>query len=226
MSPSTCSHTQLTKRKVADYSTDELGIPLRLIDAVEEHICDECGALVNVTVERMSDLIAAAAIARAMDPLKLSGRDIRFFRKAMKWSARELGEVLDSTPETVSRWENDRLPMSSNSEKLLRLLICTACGSRTPGITYALDDLLQMRIEAVHNVKQEEPPLCLQRVLCVTPANRVPTATYIRQLSGPASCSNAHADRSAQRPPLTDASASAAQPERHSIHGFSETHRK
>jgi transcriptional regulator with XRE-family HTH domain len=124
-------------------------------------------------------VIAAAAIARATHPQKLSGREIRFLRKALKWSAKKLGEVLDSKPETVSRWEHDRLPMSSNSEKLLRLLTCTTLSPQAPAIAHATDEILQMRIPAVHELK-ESVQLRLQRVLCVTPPNKVPAAAYIR----------------------------------------------
>jgi DNA-binding transcriptional regulator YiaG len=174
-----CNHPRQSRKKISDYRTDEFGIPLRLIDAVEAEVCEECGKHLRIEIDNVAGVIAAAAIARATHPQKLAGREIRFLRKAVKWSAKKLGEVLDSKPETVSRWEHDRLPMSSNSEKLLRLLTCTTLSSQAPAIAHATDEILQMRIPAVHEV-QESVQLCLQRVLCVTPPNKVPTAAYIK----------------------------------------------
>lgn len=179
MSSNTCNHPKLMRKKIAEYSTDEFGIPLRLLDAVEEEVCEKCGKRISIAIENTVGLIAAVAISRATHPDKLAGREIRFLRKALKWSAKQLGEVLDSKPETVSRWENGRLPMTSNSEKLLRLLTCTTLAPYAPAIGYLADDILQMRISAVHEV-QEPLRLCLQRVLCVTPPNKVPTAAYIK----------------------------------------------
>lgn len=183
MSSKTCNHPKLTRKKVPDYSTDEFGIPLRLVDAVEEEVCEECGARIVFAVENTVGLVAAAAIARATHPQKLSGREIKFLRKALKWSAKQLGEVLDSKPETVSRWENGKLPMSSNSEKLLRLLTCSTLGPHAPGISYVLDEILQMHISPVHDTRQDDVRLCLQRVLCINPPNKVPTAAYIKVTS-------------------------------------------
>ena len=181
MSSNTCSHPHLVWKNVPDFRTDEFGIPLRLIDATKVQVCATCGKELQVVVDNELGVIAAAAIARATHPQKLSGREIRFLRKALKWSGKKLGEVLDSKPETVSRWEHDRLAMSSNSEKLLRLLTCTTLSSQAPAIAHATDEILQMRIPAVHEVR-ESVELCLQRVLCVTPPNKAPTAAYIKAL--------------------------------------------
>jgi putative zinc finger/helix-turn-helix YgiT family protein len=183
MSSNTCNHPHLLRKKIPDYSTDELGLPLRLLDAAEVDVCDACGKQFTVQIDNLDGVMAAAAIARATHSQKLSGREIRFLRKAMKMSAKELGEVLDSKPETVSRWEHSRLAMSSNSEKLLRLLVCTTLSSQAPAIGHVADEILQMRIPAVHDV-QEDVRLCLQRVLCVTPPSKMPTAAYIKAVAG------------------------------------------
>ena len=52
----------------------------------------------------------------------LSGSEIRFLRKHIGWSGRDLARHLDVAPATVSRWENDEQRIGPQADRLLRLL--------------------------------------------------------------------------------------------------------
>jgi DNA-binding transcriptional regulator YiaG len=91
-------------------------------------------------------LEAAIAVARVTVPDKLNGKEIRFLRKAICKKASELARFLDVTPETFSRWENDREVMSTNAERVFRLRILNSLRNSTPGVRAKVDDVLEMKI--------------------------------------------------------------------------------
>lgn len=94
-----------------------------MIDGVEETVCARCGRSAAFTFPNLAGLQAAAALARAMEPAKLSGKDIRFLRRTLGWPAKQLARVLGVRDETVSRWETGREAIAVPSEKLLRVLV-------------------------------------------------------------------------------------------------------
>ena len=65
----------------------------------------------------MEGLRAAMAVTRVNDPLKLNGREIRFLRKALGYTGKELAEKMQVTAESVSRWENDKELMRPMGER-------------------------------------------------------------------------------------------------------------
>ncbi len=150
-----CAGT-LTQNKRDQYSTDMFGIPVTLINAVTEESCTVCGE-VNVCIPDHKGLIAALAIARAMEAPKLSGKDIRFMRKALEVPAKTLAEMLEVTVETVSRWENEKLPIGATSEKLLRMVVGIVLEESAPGVVFDRKHVLKMRILSAHDHKKRAP---------------------------------------------------------------------
>ena len=99
-----------------------------------------------------------------MVPLKLSGKEIRFLRKAADWTAKQLAEIIGVTPESVSRWENGKEVVGPTSEKLLRIMTVMHLTERAPAIDRDLDELLNMRIQSVRS-SEDLPPLAFGRVM-------------------------------------------------------------
>lgn len=132
---------------LAEYKTD-IGIKVSLKDAVRKNTCTECGE-VSYTIPSPKGLIAAAAIYRSMIDWKLSGKEIRFLRKAIELSAKEMSDRLQVSPETISRWENDKLPINPASEKLLRVMACAQLAKRAPLISCDLEEITSMQIKAI-----------------------------------------------------------------------------
>jgi DNA-binding transcriptional regulator YiaG len=69
----------------------------------------------GIVVPDVNGLQIAAAVARAIVPAKLTGKEIRFLRKAIGMRAADLARFLDVTAETMSRWENDREVINTNA---------------------------------------------------------------------------------------------------------------
>ncbi len=112
-----------TQENTADYYVEDLtGIHVGLVNAAKIATCQSCGEE-TVTIPDVEGLIAAAAVCRVMIPIKLNGAEIKFLRKVMEYSAKELSEILDVRPETFSRWENDKDQMPVLAEKVFRGLV-------------------------------------------------------------------------------------------------------
>lgn len=115
------------------YKDLQIGVAVDLVNTVEEITCKNCKEQ-ELSFPDFNGLLAAIAVARVKTPVKLKGEEIRFLRKALELTAKELALRLYVTPETISRWENDKENMSPPVERLLRLLVAKILADQTPGV--------------------------------------------------------------------------------------------
>jgi len=118
------------------------GMSIELVDVVHALICEKCGTVLRTDIPDMPGLIAAVSVGRSKEPLKLNGQEIRFLRKAIGLTARELARDLDVSEETVSRWENGHLAIGNPIERILRWKVCRALEERAPAIKWDDDEIL------------------------------------------------------------------------------------
>jgi DNA-binding XRE family transcriptional regulator len=117
------------------------GMDVQVYDAAIATVCDNCGVL-RIDIPNVPGLISAVAVMRcATTERKLNGKEIRFVRKAMGKTAKELAALIDVTEETFSRWENDKLVISNPVERILRGRVCRELGSQTK-VDWDYDDIL------------------------------------------------------------------------------------
>ncbi len=79
-----------------------------LIGIAQELYCRDCGERLGVSYPNLEEVVAALALARAQNPQKLGGAEVRFIRQALKLTARELAARLGVHEETISHWEQGR----------------------------------------------------------------------------------------------------------------------
>jgi len=145
------------------HETSLIGIPVVLLGSVRRSECKFCGEpFFNILFP--DRLTAAAAVCRAKSPTKLLGREIKFLRKALNVSAKELADFLDVKTETLSRWENDKQVMGPNHERLLRVQVGLELGARAPAIHFDAKEVLNMNIKAVRDPDYEEMPMVFELV--------------------------------------------------------------
>jgi putative zinc finger/helix-turn-helix YgiT family protein len=89
---------------------------------VEVTRCGSCGNR-EVAIPRMEDLLKAVARLVVGMGGRLTGEEVRFLRTFLDLSGVELARLMDSTPGTVSRWENDRTPVGRTADLLLRTIV-------------------------------------------------------------------------------------------------------
>ena len=127
-----------------DYdATCELGVPVMLIDAVEER---EDG---SVKFANLDMLLATVAVARVLEPIQLVGAELRFLRGVLELTGAEFAEAIDlSDKSVVSRWENDKVRPGGFTEKVVRQLILNLLGPRAPGIVIPENAIPSMKIRS------------------------------------------------------------------------------
>jgi len=136
-----------------------VGLPnVVILNAAKQHICEECGADNGISVPDVEGLEAAVAVTRVMIPVRLSGREIRFLRTALGLKAKELAEQLGigGAGEKISRWENEKSPISLRDEKMLRILAGHHLSDRAKAIEFDEAKIFEMKIPAVVEAPKKE----------------------------------------------------------------------
>jgi putative zinc finger/helix-turn-helix YgiT family protein len=96
-------------------------LPGTVLVGVDVDVCDHCGESYEA-IPSPRRLEMALARMLAQRPGRLTGAEIRFLRKVPGWSGADFARHFGVTPETVSRWENDKVPMSDTADRLLRVM--------------------------------------------------------------------------------------------------------
>ena len=122
-----CGAPLVAHRETVRY--DDCGLPDVYLVDVEVRRCRACGEE-EIVIPRMAELHRAIAEALALRPAPLNGTEIRFLRKFLGLSQRELASRMGLRQETISRYENDRERMGSPAERLLRLLVLWGSAGR------------------------------------------------------------------------------------------------
>lgn len=113
-----CKSEKLVEKNFAD-EIEVAGV--KFVADLPSTVCEECG---EATIA--SKVLGAfeLAIARQLGQLGLrEGEAFRFMRKAIGKRAIDLAQDLDSTPETISRWENGKTEIEPRAFLLLANLV-------------------------------------------------------------------------------------------------------
>jgi transcriptional regulator with XRE-family HTH domain len=109
--------------RYTNYFYTECGLDNVVLKEILVYNCS-CGAIVPEIVA-ISGLHRFIALSLLKKPAILDGKEVRFLRKFVNYSATELADVIGSTKVTMSRWENGA-PITKNSDRLLRLAFFAA----------------------------------------------------------------------------------------------------
>ena len=129
-----CNSAMKTRRENYRYAASGLsGVTLM---KVEVSRCLKCGEYV-VAIPRIEQLHRALATFLSQKRSSFTGAEVNFLRKFLGWSGADFARHIGVTPETVSRWENDKEVMSPPADRALRLMVAT----RRPVTEYPLESL-------------------------------------------------------------------------------------
>lgn len=142
-----CDEAFERREKIPVHQTVQLGLEVVLHNAAERVFCVNCG-YETLSIPNMDGLVAATAMVRLLEPTKLDGKDIKFLRKAAEMPATALAKELEVTPETVSRWENEKAPIGASVEKLFRLSMAERFAHLAPCVPYTAAAILNMNVRA------------------------------------------------------------------------------
>lgn len=74
----------------------------------------------------------AIGIAVALQPTILSGEEMRFLRRGAGYKAGAMAVRLGVNEATYSRWENNKIPLTNNADKIVRLNCLTTLERQRP----------------------------------------------------------------------------------------------
>ena len=108
-------------------ATREIGVPVTLVDAVEEF------ADGSVSFPKLEMLLATVVVARVLVPVPLTGTELRFLRRTLGLTGAEFADAIDlSEKSVISRWENDRVRPGGLTEKVIRQFVLNELGIKVP----------------------------------------------------------------------------------------------
>ncbi len=132
-----CSEPMTSAQENYDYSAS--GLPYVTLVGVEVRRCKVCGEH-EVVLPKIEQLHRALALAVVGKRARLTAAEIRFLRKYLGWSGADFARHMGVTPESVSRWENEREQMTPVADRLVRLMVVT----QTPISDSSLDALVDL----------------------------------------------------------------------------------
>jgi putative zinc finger/helix-turn-helix YgiT family protein len=110
--------------------------------------CPQCGYF-EVVIPRPDALHRTIAAEVIRKPARLSGPEFVFLRSQLEMSARALAKTIGVVHESISRWENGVLPVSSPVDRLMRTMVAlTISGEKFP-------------VETLSHIEGEAGPLKL-----------------------------------------------------------------
>ncbi len=125
-----------------NYNYSASGLPYVTLVGVEVRRCKACGEH-EVVLPKIEQLHRAIALAVVGKHSRLTAAEVRYLRKYLGWSGADFAKHMGVTPESVSRWENEREQMSAVADRLLRLMVAT----KAPASEYPLDVLAELEEE-------------------------------------------------------------------------------
>jgi DNA-binding transcriptional regulator YiaG len=154
---------RLMEKSVRPEHTEDLGgVVVKVLNAVQVLRCPECKSEM-VAIPDMDGLGRATAISRALNPVRLSGREVKFFRRVLDMTQVEFAKAMDLTPESVSRWETDARGVGGACEKLVRHNTCALLRKNARGRPYDPAVIAHMQIIVLPD-GEVLPPIEMVRV--------------------------------------------------------------
>jgi transcriptional regulator with XRE-family HTH domain len=158
--------TGLLERSVKREHVEDLGgVVVNIIDAVKVFKCtgQDCGEE-TTGIPDMQGLVHAAAVYRALSPVRLSGKEVRFMRRALDMTQVDFGKMMDLTAEHVSRWETGARGIGCATEKLTRHNLCALLYKDVLALDYDPSVIANMQFVELEKGAELEP-MKMHRVL-------------------------------------------------------------
>lgn len=135
----------------------EEAMPGVVLLGVEVTKCLQCGNR-EVAIPHLDALLKLIAETIVKKPGRLTGNEVRFVRSYLELSGMELAELMDATPATVSRWENNKTPVGRTADLLLRAIVMLHHGQQIPvstfrGISGLLAEEGEVRVPMLYQFK-------------------------------------------------------------------------
>ena len=143
-----CDKTVQVK-KYRSYIYDGVGLDNICLLNLEVEFCASCKTETPI-LRNVGRLHRAIGVAIALQPSQLSGKDVRFLRRASGFSVGDWAKRLNVADATYSRWENSKQSISANPDRMARINYLTALKHKDPDniqLAKYMYKLLEMKVE-------------------------------------------------------------------------------
>ena len=132
-------------------------MPGIILLGVEVTKCLQCGNR-EVAIPHLDALLKLIAETIVKKPGRLTGDEVRAVRSYLELSGTEFAELMDATPATVSRWENNKTPVGRTADLLLRAIVMLHHGQQKSvstfrGISRLLAEKGEVRVPTIYSFK-------------------------------------------------------------------------
>ncbi|MDD4976107.1 MAG: type II toxin-antitoxin system MqsA family antitoxin [Bacteriovorax sp.] len=137
MKCSMCDNDKILKKEtIATHRYKECGLENVILHGITSYKCKKCGEhyLSFGDIEQLHNMIATALTRKAS---VLKGKEIRFLRKHLGYSAAVFAKLVGYENEHLSRIENDKNAVQEVFDRLVRMLVM----EKLPDRKYDLQDL-------------------------------------------------------------------------------------
>ena len=99
-----------------------VGLPRITLVQVQVWRCGDCGEF-EVDIPHHSALLEIVTRALLNKKGRLDAKEIRWLRSMMGFSGAQLARHMGVSPESVSKWENNKMSPGRTADRLIRLLV-------------------------------------------------------------------------------------------------------
>ncbi len=135
-----CGNEMPARRR--DYRYMDVGLRNVTLKNLTVYECKRCREILP-EISNVKDLHQQIAEIIINKPSALSGKEFRFVRKWLQMSAVKLAQMLGVTTVTLSRWENGKEKVGSQSDRLLRCLYLAKTSPRKGYVFKTFQDVAQ-----------------------------------------------------------------------------------
>jgi putative zinc finger/helix-turn-helix YgiT family protein len=110
------------KARKEDHRYEECGLKHITLAGVKVARCPRCGNY-EISIPHVEELHRLLVRVLIEKTTRFTGDEVRFLRKSLGWSGAGFAKHMGVAVETVSRWENDAVPIGPQADRLLRFLV-------------------------------------------------------------------------------------------------------
>ena len=140
-----CGHALTEHRE--NFRFEICGLPGVTLNDTMISRCAHCGCY-EVATPQLASLHGVIALAVIRKRPRLTPAEVRYLRKWLRWTGRNCANHLGATPETVSRWENGKVPIGVQADRLLRLMV-----AHEKKLPFSLDELKEVATEPAADLR-------------------------------------------------------------------------
>ncbi|MGE5111906.1 MAG: hypothetical protein ACM3JB_13675 [Acidobacteriaceae bacterium] len=120
----TCTSNLAELKATAEspYHFTDAGLPNVYLSGIKYFICEVCQQIVRAEIPAIKELLDAIARAVVTKQSPLKGVEVKFLRKRLGMRAIDFAKIIDTTPEQLSRFENEHNGISGTMDRFIRLV--------------------------------------------------------------------------------------------------------